>query len=255
MNKTAIFIVNYNMPERTDRICEHIMFTVNHPYDLYVIDNGSDLVKPSQYTTIQVKENRQTVGGWLAGVDAATHSGEDYSTYWFIITSMVFNDIDWSDPLDHLLPLFKYPDTFAVHPATTFNHSAWEHWMSPREPGNGRSSRRRTWGTDYIAVLMDAEKYHKLDGFNPRLTMGWGVMGEMNWKARRRGWKLYINDTYVIHKETDIGYDLNRMNMNAEDRKVLAAKQSDDVLSPSYGEDYRERFRYEYTELVTKGDY
>ena len=51
-DKVAIFIVNYNMPERTDALVGHIQQTVKWPYELFVIDNGSDLCPPSEYTTV-----------------------------------------------------------------------------------------------------------------------------------------------------------------------------------------------------------
>lgn len=242
------------MPERTDALCEHIAYTVKHPHDFYIVDNGSDLVKPSKYTTVYLDENKQTTGGFLAGVDAAVKSGEDYFAYWFIITSAKFPIVDWSNPLGYLMPMLQLPNTFAIHPAVHFNYSAWEQWMSPRPPDNTRGI-RRVWGMDYIAALISTEKYHAIGGFRPELTMAWGVPGECNWKARKNGWKLYINDTYVIDKETDIGYDMGRMNMSAERRRELAGKQSDDVLAPIYGKDYREKFRYEYTELGADGDY
>ena len=197
------------MPERTNAIVEHIVFTINkdrHPYDFYVIDNGSDLVEPSKYTTVWLKKNRQTIGGFLAGVDTAVRSSIDYFAYWFIITSAKFIDTDWRDPLSYLLQKLEHLDTFAVHPAVDFSFSAWEQWMSPRY--NDGIGTRRIWGMDYIAVLMSAEKYHLLGGFRPELTMGWGIPGEMNWEARGNGWKLYIDDRYVIQKETDVGYEM-----------------------------------------------
>lgn len=240
------------MPERTNAIIEHLQFTVNYPLDYYVVDNGSDLVKPSKYTTVKLEKNKQVTGGFLAGVDAAVKSGEDYLAYWFMITSAKFTDTDWTDPLDYLVPIIKNPDTFAVSPSVNFpKHCAWEKWMAPRE----NSTYRKIWGMDYICALIRAEKYHKLGGFRPELIYMWGVPGEMNWKARKNGWKLYINDAYEIEKYTDIGYEMDRMNMSAEDRRRLAAANSDEILNSIYGEGYRERFRYEYTELGTCGDY
>ena len=56
------------MPERTDALCEHIREYVSWPYSLIVVDNGSDLVAPSQYTTLRLDTNIQTTGGWLAGL-------------------------------------------------------------------------------------------------------------------------------------------------------------------------------------------
>lgn len=250
MDSVAVIIPNYNMPERTDAICKHLMRTVNHPFHLVVVDNGSDLVEPSQFTRVYLDKNLQTTGGFIAGIEyAQEHLDAVY--YWFIITSTEFDDQDDRNPLDFMLPLFDRNDNFAVHPAVEFiGSSAWERWLAPRDEGL-----RQIWGMDCIAALVDARKYHEIGGFNPELTMAYGLMGELNWKARRAGYRLYVQDDYCVYKETDIGYKMNRMNMTSKKRRELATKQSDDVLIPVYGEDYRERFRYEYTELGLKGDY
>jgi len=59
------------MPERTNALVKYIH---NHaqvfPVDVIVVDNGSDLVKPSKYTTVRLEKNLQTTGGWLAGLDS-----------------------------------------------------------------------------------------------------------------------------------------------------------------------------------------
>jgi len=245
--KTAIVICNYNMPERTDALCRRIIRTVKQLYQLFVVDNGSDLVPPSEYTNVYIEENCQTTGGFLAGINVARKLEFDY--YWLIITSTAFMD-DERDPLGMLLPLMD-DDVYAVSPAVIFNDSAWSQWMSPRTP----PTVRRVWGVDYLCALIDAKKYHEIGGLRPELTMMWGNIGECNWKARQKGWKILVNDNYVVEKETNIGYTMDRMNMTAKDRGRLATEQCENILAPIYGEDFRDKFRFEYTELGVNGDY
>lgn len=71
MSSTAIIIVNYNMPERTDALCEEINKRVKSDYRLIVVDNGSDIVNPSWFTELALEKNVQTTGGWLAGLEYA----------------------------------------------------------------------------------------------------------------------------------------------------------------------------------------
>ena len=87
--RVAAVITNYNMPEATDALCEHILNYADWSVTLYVVDNGSDLVKPSRYTTQRLERNVQTTGGWLAGLDAAFADG-GFFAYWFLITSAEF---------------------------------------------------------------------------------------------------------------------------------------------------------------------
>jgi hypothetical protein len=86
-SKVGIFIVNYNMFERADALYRQIASTVEWPHEIVLIDNGSDLVPPSKYTSLHLEKNVQTTRGWLAGLDfAKEHFGELFA-YWFLITS------------------------------------------------------------------------------------------------------------------------------------------------------------------------
>lgn len=252
MHKTAIIINNYNMIERCDALVEHIHKTVRRSHDLFVVDNGSDLVPPSKYSTLLLEENLQTTNGFLAGLEIVDSTGNDYYAYWMIITSARFDLENKHDPLDMLLPvLLAEENAFAVQPAIKFNgQEAWSDVMSPRPEG----TIRRTWGIDYISTLFKAEHFNALGRYRPELTMMWGVPGECNWKARKAGLHIYIHDGYVMHKDTDIGYTMDRMNMSKEERRELASAESDRILEPIYGKNYRDRFGYEYRE-ISRGDY
>lgn len=232
------------MPERTDTLVEHIHKTVQQPYELFVVDNGSDLVSPSQYSNVMLPKNVQTTNGFLEGLKVADLYEDEFYAYWMMITSAEFIKGDPRDPLDLLLPiLITDEEAFAVQPAIKFNYKqAWSDAMSPRPEGG----LRRTWGTDYISTLFKAQYFNEIGRYRPELTMMWGVPGECNWKARKNGWHIYIQDDYVMRKETDIGYTMDRMNMNKNERKELAAAESDKVLEPIYGKNYRDKFGYEY---------
>jgi hypothetical protein len=244
MHKTAIVICNYNMPERTDALAEHIYETVKLPYDLIVVDNGSDLVPPSKYSVVRLSRNVQTTNGFLAGLDYADEMGEDYFAYWMFITSAAFFRDDLRDPLEILMPVLESDlMAFAVQPSIKFNYKqAWSDVMSQRQTHKPR----RVWGTDYISVLFSAEKLNSIGRYRKELTMMWGVPGECNWKARKNGWHIYIHDGYRMKKDTDVGYTMDRMGMTAKERRSLASAESDKVLEPIYGKNYREKFGSEY---------
>ena len=242
--RVAVIIVNYNMVEKCDALVDHIYKTVQHEYDIFVIDNGSDLVEPSNYSTTIFPDNVQTTNGFLRGFDIADSTGIDYFAYWLFITSASFIDDDMRDPLDTLLPVLVADEkAFAVHPAIEFNyHQAWSDVMSPRDGDSLRRVRR----IDFISTLFRAKHLNAIGRFRPELTMMWGVPGECNWKARKAGLHIYIHDGYIMKKDTDIGYDMDRMNMSAKERRNLASAESDRVLEPIYGKNYRDRFGQEY---------
>ena len=51
MNKVATIILNRNLPEVTDRLCEHIMKYDGDVADVFVVEAGSDREKLSSHTT------------------------------------------------------------------------------------------------------------------------------------------------------------------------------------------------------------
>ena len=247
---TAIIIVNYNMPERTDALVEHIYNTVKLPYEMIVVDNGSDLVDPSPYSTVHLPDNKQTTGGFVAGMDYAKWLSKEFEYYWMFITSSEFKEDD-RDALEILMKVMKSDEkAYAVSPAFTFNWSAFDQWMAPRE-GN---KPRRVWGIDYLAALIDKRKLEEIGEFREDVTMMWGVHGECNMLARKKGWHIYVHDGYVMHKESNIGYKMDRMNMTAEDRANLAQREKEKVYIPIYGSNFEYKFRHAYREMED-GDY
>ena len=237
-HKVAILIVNYNMPERTNALVEHVSCCVKWPHALVVIDNGSDLVSPSKYTNLWLPENRQTTGGWLAGLRFADSLDDDFFAYWFLITSAEFPKGD-SDPLSPMAQwLMDEPDAVGVHPALTEDSTtAWTHLISQ----NGNMKPRRTWMIDNIASLWRADWFNENDRFDPELKYAWGIDLETCFKARTQGRSLWVDERSRIKKVTNIGYDMERMNMKASNREQLAGQNMADVLSGRYGANWWER--------------
>lgn len=236
MKPVAVILTNYNMPERTDALCDHICKYADWPFELIVVDNGSDLVEPSQFTTLRLVENRQTTGGWLAGLshadEIASRRGVEFYAYWFLITSAAFNSGQCTDPLTPLVNvLLNDPVAVGVHPALAPDSTtAWDHlkWR-------GGDSPRQTWMIDNIASLYRAEWFDSIGRFDPSMEFGWGVDLETCWKARVERRSLWIHEGLQVEKITDIGYTMGRMNMSADERRSLSSANMRAVLSGRYG--------------------
>lgn len=247
--KVAAFIVNYNMPERTDALYKSISRT-KWPLDIYVIDNASDIAEPSQYTNIWLPENKQTTGGWLAGLDVAAN-GLDYFAYWFLITSAEYPSPNKQEAFagpDHLYPLAEWltlePDAVVVHPALTDDSTThWKHMISK----DGKSY-RRTWMVDNIAALYRADWFDKIGRFDPALVYGWGIDLETCYLARKDGRSIWICEDDQIKKVTDIGYKMDRMNMTAGLRRSKASANMEQVLGARYGRYWHRTLENDYTD-------
>ncbi len=238
VRKVAIFIVNFNMPERTDALVGHIMDTVKWPHELFVVDNGSDLCPPSKYTNVTLEQNQQTTGGWLAGLEEADKRDHDWMAYWFLITSAEFLQ-GISDPLAPMVELLvEDAEAVGVHPALTADSTThWTHLVSR----NGKLKPRRTWMIDNIASLYRADWFDENDRFDPDLKYAWGIDLETSLKARQQGRSLWVDERSWIKKVTNVGYDMGRMNMSASNREQLAGQNMAEVLSGRYGANWWDR--------------
>ena len=236
--KVAIFIVSYNMPERADALAGCIQQRVEWPYELFVIDNGSDICPPSRYTNVFLENNVQTTGGWLAGLEEADKHGEDWLAYWFLITSAEFL-YGIRDPLKPMADLLVADDeAVGVHPALTSDSTtAWTHLISR----DGKLKPRRTWMIENIASLWRADWSDENGRFDPALKYAWGIDLETCFKARTQGHSLWVDERSWIKKVTNIGYDMDRMNMSASNREQLAGANMAAVLSGRYGPNWWDR--------------
>ena len=238
MKPVAILIVNYNMGERTDALVESIHRRVKYPHAVIVIDNGSDLQPPSQYTNVRIRPNIQTTGGWLEGLKAAEQIKP--FAYWFLITSAEFPDGD-SDPLAPMVELLE-AGAVGVHPAlTTDSTTSWTHMIH-----RGLGVPRQTWMIDNIASLYRADWFDSIGRFDPALTYAWGIDLETCYKARRDNLPLYIDERVQIKKVTNIGSQMNRMGMTAQQREERAGANMAAILHHKYGANWWHIMTKEY---------
>lgn len=243
--RTGIVICNYNMPESTDNLAQHIKNTVKSPYDLVVVDNGST-ERTSDHTTLYLPENVQMTRGFMEGVRSLDETGRTYDFYWLIITSVEFDPEDKRDPVKLLTSNFD-ENTFAVQPSLTktgMETTAWE-VLKPRNT----LFRRRVWATDYCCTMYRAAWFNELGRWNENLRRGWGVGDELFYLARKKGWKIYTQDGYVMRHKIAIGYDLDRMGETYKKRAEKAKEEMDAEFIPKYGERYLDVLNWSYREF------
>lgn len=233
-NRVAAIITNYNMPERTDALVRYIRRYVRVLVDVIVVDNGSDLVKPSKYTTVQLEKNVQTTGGWLAGLESLDRQ---YFAYWFLITSTEFVPGQSFDPLMPMVAKLQNDDqAVGVHNALTHDSTtAWKHLYT-----RGGIGCRQTWMIDNISSLYRADWFDSIGRFDANLIYGWGIDLETCFIARKQNRTLWVCEDAKVKKVTDIGYTMDRMNMSAEDRRIKARENMSGVLRLKYGPAWHE---------------
>ncbi len=248
-NKVAVILTNYNMPERANALRAYVAVHAEWPLDFIMVDNGSDLVEPSQYTSLRLGQNIQTTGGWLMGLEysdyLARKNGEPYFAYWIMGTSMEFVE-ESLDPLTPLATLLvKRPDAVAVHAALTEDSTTAHTNMWERPQAHGP---RQTFRMDLLATLIRADWLNDIGRFDPDLTYAWGVPQETCWKARKQTRSLWIHEGTKIKKVSDIGYTMGRMNMTRVERGDSALAEKTSVLAKKYGDDWYDKIENEFVE-------
>jgi len=246
-SRTAVIIPNYNMPERTDALVEYIQENAKAPHDIFVIDNGSDLVPPSKYTSVCIRENRQTTFGWLTGLKEADFMEDQIGAFYFAYMVMITSAEFVKESGDPLTPLVEFLDknrkAAVIHAALTKDSTTA---LAEQMMDRGTGKPRRTYLVDNIAALWRADYLNRIGRFREELTMGWGVLPEVCWEARRDRKTIWIHEGTLIKKVSNIGYTMNRMNMTAKERGKLASAEARRILEPIYGENFNEKLGHEW---------
>lgn len=246
---TAICIVNYRMGERTDALVEHIEKTTKCRHEFFIVDAVDDLHPPfyrSKYATAILDYNPQMNAGLMLAVKQAHEREqvihEKFFAYWFITTSMSFLNVDTQDTLDNLLSVLCYQsDAVIVSPALDKSSgTAWTNMKVKR--GN---EWRQTHGCDCLATVYRADWFDAQGGYNPDLTIGWGMDMEMSWKARQQHRTIWINEYVQMHKEESVAYAMGRWNFTPEERRVKGREEMYQVLTAKYGENFIEKLMWE----------
>lgn len=212
--ETSVIIVNYNMPERTDALVSFVRSHTVQDFELVVVDNGSDLVSPSQYTTVWIPKNRDTLGGWNSGL--VFSSGE---AVLFLSTSMQFEETD----KDILLELTGYLQNTTV--------AAMPKWT-------GAASITHQQKTVNPFALWN-RKWLKKHMPDHRLTTGWGSDFELDYFIRQDRKRFAICDTVKVKISEGVTYEQRRGGMTIDERRKQAREQMYKVLTEKYGDDWR----------------
>ena len=238
MKPIAVIIPTFCMPERTDALVSHLLKHSADVVEIIVVDNGSIPEHRYKSASVILRENVQTTHGWLAGLCHADALERKYhGSFEGYLIGITSAEIPQNSG-DIITPMLDFMNTrydaVAFSPALTLDSTtSWEH-MKVKDHGW-----RTTWMLDNIFTLYRAAWLNSIARFDPDLIYAWGTDLETSLKARTAGRSLWICDDLQVRKVTDIGYTMDRMGMDAEDRKVRARKNMDDVLTDKYGKGWK----------------
>lgn len=223
--KTAIAVLNYNMPEATLRWWNHIQ---DHRH-FWVIDNGSKkfnktFIEPQ----IAMGKNLGTALGLIHGAEILQSHG--YERVWFISTStapITENSLE-------LLESAWEDKTVLIVPAFVGESDSWPHqdlmWNETEKPVETWCGQFGLWDLKWF--ISHADK---------RFTETWGMDFDMGFRARRSGKKIVLHHGVRVGLNEYAGYKDKRYNITRQQRNARADKQMREVLTLKYGSDWPKR--------------
>lgn len=156
IKKVAILLLNFNLPEMTDRLVEQIERNTKFPHTLFLLDNGSEAGKRSKYATHVLEKNI----GLNKGIEYLWQLVKDqkqFDAFWWLC-----NDIVLDEERDYLEEMARvYENEVRKAPVACITPSY--HWRTKEEavmaPGNMRSKNnspipRRAVHIEWNAILV-----------------------------------------------------------------------------------------------------
>jgi len=218
-----LMIINYNMPEAVTEIMDSIHSKVHHRW--IVVDNGSDIVAPHPKTSIFVLENKQVMGGFLAGLDLVK---SDF--FWDFSTSMSAFKYE-ADPIKDMLSAFSNEDVVAVFPAFTSGVKAPTHKVFNKQdthfhqtPIGGFDG---MWRTEWI------------NGHIDHAFTSWGVDIDLGFRAHFEGKTMLVDNCVTCDLVERRGYP-DRRKVSEEENNRVENDRMNAILSEKYGANWRE---------------
>jgi len=235
-------ILSYKMAELTDRTVDNLLncgWEIGR--NLFVYENGSEDESHSdvsQYVTHFTGGNLRMTGGWNYIVKK--HRSESIDWLWlctndFEITGGVpspdffhhrlKNDVGWWHPAVERIQGYAYP------------------WMFYQ--GIGLRDVRMT---DSICPALNINLIWQMIGpqanvpvFDPELYRGWGIDYDTCYQARRRGYRVVIDDNITVKHEASKTYSSGVAPESVEEFYKSAYSEMNKRLTEKYGANWHKR--------------
>jgi len=235
--RIAIILSNYNMPEMADYLAEYIERNVRWPYELIVVDNGSDKMPPPKSTTIGLNPNLGANSAWQIGFRVCDRlekkQGEPFFAYMLACTNVRFDEeTDIVTPLAELLE--ANPRAVGINPAhTPESDTPW-----PDHFDTGTGAPRQVRFLEWTTGLYRADWMKRVGRIDPEFFYNWGLDVDLSAKARITGRTLWIHEGVLTTKQDSVGYKSGRFEMSVEDRRDRSHAEMDRIFIAKYGMDY-----------------
>ncbi|MCG8588037.1 MAG: hypothetical protein MJE66_01990 [Proteobacteria bacterium] len=249
-DRVAIIVSNYNMPEMADYLAEYIGRNVRWPYDLIVVDNGSDKVAPSKHTTIHLSPNLGPNAAWQVAFTVCDRlerrRGRPFFAYFLCCTNTLFPVEE--DILTPLAQFLRENDrAVGVNPAHTPDSGT--PFADHFDTGTGKPRRVRL--LEWTTGLYRADWMKRVGRLDPAFYYNWGLDVDLSVKAKLTRRTLWIHEGVRTTKQSDVGYDTGRYEMTATERHEASMAEMDRVFAQRYGRRFKQLRRALYASEIS----
>lgn len=194
MNKTAIIVISHNNKEVTERLCDNIVEFTKSPFDLLIVETGSNLTEVTdKYPVLRTPDKIRMTRGINKGIEYLLWKEKfydvKYNNFWILVNDTILNKYDT------LTPMLKYmtnENIGEIHPAIENSPS-----RCLRQDKNGLL---RSESFCEIICPLFSRKAIELNLFDDRFLYGWGIDFEIPYILHKNNLKLYICDEVsIIH--------------------------------------------------------
>lgn len=218
--KTAAFILNHNLPEYTDTLYESLKPFEKDTYDVFVIDNGSNDVGTSKYTSFKLEQNVYFGGGFNAAMQY-TIDNKEYDSMLFLNNDLVIHSYNFVKSLREEMfngSEIKYdivaPSFYNIEPKGQCFWKSMHNWCS--------ADVREVDYIDFQSPLISRRLLEHVKEIDADLIYGWGVCFYFAMVAKKYGYKLGMVDRCCIlhHNSLTVKKGVSDLNMNTYFQKA-----------------------------------
>ena len=241
----GIILINYNLPEETDRLFERIEAVVRHPKRVLVLDNASDKAPPAACTNARNWVNTRTGGANITAAHILCSKYPDVEYLFFMHNDMRLESDDC--PISPLVQAMEAdPEIAAVHPVIRSGVRLGDEFLQRRQPHGLRpcpqNDRGRLIMDDVCPVLFSARAFWEVGGFDPRLTRMYGAGLDTYNRLHERGYRVAICDDVEVFHQGQYTYSRDAADESYASVDHHAMREMDAVFTEKYGACWRETF-------------
>lgn len=235
MSDLAILVVSRNRPDLVQQTVDNLSAAVQMPYDLHVIECGTDKEQVSPHSTLWYADPdfRGKAFGHNVALQAARLQ-KRYRYYWVLMNDVRF------DPAQR--PAETLISTMDANPQMAI--------LSPTEPGQrypGGDPRpgggwRPITTSDYLGFMMRGDAIEQVGFLKPEFKYCWGAIHELSYRLYSAGWFVAYSDDVSYHHLGGTTYGKGTRTISREEYKLRAKRFAFTYMVEHYGWGWAERF-------------